>query len=243
MSSPKMSSLVISATKAQIFSGRHPRVRVRKTSFKMGRASSDTVCSLKRWFGYLSGHPAAMSGLASDLRSGVHCHQARFVADPALGDQTRIGISCDGSQYVIGSFNAYAGVRPSSPALALFPTVCHPSCLFLRCYVVTIQTFLAIPTCLYLAYLHVSGADHFPPSFLRSSYSRSRLALHSSSILILLRLFVGWGGDRFPRHVVVLFLWGLAATSTACSSSACLGALFTDFSPPSSSSTSYVGVF
>jgi hypothetical protein len=65
MSSPKMNSLVILATKSQIFRGRRRRVRVRKTSFRMGSASPDAVCSLNRWFGCLSGYPAAISGLAT----------------------------------------------------------------------------------------------------------------------------------------------------------------------------------
>jgi hypothetical protein len=81
-----MNSLVISATKTQIFSGHGSSVRIRKTSFKMGKASPDIICSGKLWFGCLTGHPAAMSGLASDVRSSVHCQQAWFVTNPALGE-------------------------------------------------------------------------------------------------------------------------------------------------------------
>jgi hypothetical protein len=35
------------------------------------------------------------------------------------------------------------------------------------------------------------------------------------------------GGDRLPQNVLVLVLWGLAARSAACSSSACLSSSFT----------------
>jgi hypothetical protein len=115
---------VISPTKPQIISGRRPRFAVRETYFDMGRASSDTVCSAKRWFGCLSGHPTAVSGLATvNTRYGVHGHQVRFVTDPALGDQTRISTFCDGGQCVMGGHNAYTGVRPSPPALARSPTL------------------------------------------------------------------------------------------------------------------------
>jgi hypothetical protein len=43
------------------------------------------------------------------------------------------------------------------------------------------------------------------------------------------------GDDPFSRYVFMLFLWGLEATNTACSSSACWRASFTVFSPPNSS--------
>jgi hypothetical protein len=71
MSRPKMNSLVILAMKTHILSGRCPRVRVSRTSFKMGRDSPDTVCSMKPGFGCLSGHPAAMSGLATIMYAPV----------------------------------------------------------------------------------------------------------------------------------------------------------------------------
>jgi hypothetical protein len=65
MSSQRMNSLVMSTIKTQILSGRRPKFRVRKISFKMGWASPDTVCSVNNWFGCLSGHPSAMSGIAT----------------------------------------------------------------------------------------------------------------------------------------------------------------------------------
>jgi hypothetical protein len=45
MSSPKMNLSVILATSTQIFSGRHHILSARETSFHMGRAPQDTVCS------------------------------------------------------------------------------------------------------------------------------------------------------------------------------------------------------
>jgi hypothetical protein len=64
----------------------------------------------------------------------------------------------------------------------------------------------------------------------RGSYSRSGPVLHSSSILLVSRLFAGWGVIG-STDVFLLFLWGLTATSTACSSSACRRASFIVFSP------------
>jgi hypothetical protein len=71
--------------------GRRPRVRVNRTSFRMGRDPPDMVCSVKFGFGCLSGHPAAMSGLATVTYAPVSCHLAGFVADPSLGDQAGVG--------------------------------------------------------------------------------------------------------------------------------------------------------
>jgi hypothetical protein len=57
-------------------------------------------------------------------------------------------------------FEAYAGVRPSPPALARFPTVVHPSCSFLRCCLVAIRTVVVIPV-----YLPVSVAIYYRYAF------------------------------------------------------------------------------
>jgi hypothetical protein len=126
ISSPKMSSFVTPPMKTQIFSGRRPRVRIRETS---------------RWRGLLQTSSAARNvgsavfqtiwrrclALQQCVRPSIHRHQARFVTDPALGDQSRIGIFRDDGQCVIGCFNAYSSIRPSPPTPALFPMVCHAS--------------------------------------------------------------------------------------------------------------------
>jgi hypothetical protein len=65
MSSPKKGSPVIFATETHILTGQRPRFWGNRISFEMGRDSPDTICNVKPGFGYLSGHPAAMSGLAT----------------------------------------------------------------------------------------------------------------------------------------------------------------------------------
>jgi hypothetical protein len=65
MFSPKMNSSVIFVTKTHILIGRCPRIRVSRTSFKLISDTPDTLCSVKPEFGSLSGHPAAMYGLAT----------------------------------------------------------------------------------------------------------------------------------------------------------------------------------
>jgi hypothetical protein len=122
-----------------------------------------------------------------------------------------------------GRHSAYAGVRPSPPLLARFPTVSHPSFSFLRCYSVAILTLLVIPAYLCMAYLHVCGASCYQYSFRRHSYSRSGPVLHMSSIPIVSRLFPGWGaigsldmswcyfcgdGRLRVRPVVLVPFWG-----------------------------------
>jgi hypothetical protein len=49
----------------------------------------------------------------------------------------------------------------------------------------------------------------------------ARLSTTQASWLFRGPLPVGGGGDRLPRYVLVLFLWGLVVISTTCSSSAC----------------------
>jgi hypothetical protein len=68
-----------------------------------------------------------------------------------------------------GGLNAYADVRPSPLALAVFPKVCHPSCSFLCFHLVGIHTFLAIllnlssilplPTILYLNFVEAGTLE------------------------------------------------------------------------------------
>jgi hypothetical protein len=81
-----------------------------------------------------------------------------------------------------------------------------PSCLLLCCYLVAIRTSLVVPVCLLDAFRHVSGTGrHFLPLFHRGSYPGSGLALHSSSMLIILSLH-RVGGDRLPRNFLALIL-------------------------------------
>jgi hypothetical protein len=164
MSSLKMSSLVISVTKAHIVSGRRPRVRVIRTSFKMGRDFSDTVCSVKPGF----------APVANVTRHGLSPSQPRV---------TRlVSVFPDCRSTPNGGLYAYAGVCPSPPALSRFPTVVHISRSFLSCYLFAIPNFSVIPACFLVIHRLVSDADYFLLPF------RSGLVLHSSSILIASRL-------------------------------------------------------
>jgi hypothetical protein len=167
--------------KTQIFSGRRPRVKVRETSFRMRRvpqkpsAARDSVWAIF--------HTIRRRCPVLPQSRTLQC--PRFVTNPALGDQTRIGFCFDAGQCVMGEPNYIYPRRPSPPALARFPTVGHSYGSSLCCHSVAILIFSGIPLCLSVVHLVVSG-------FRCCSCVRNGLALHSSSIPIVLCLFVGW---------------------------------------------------
>jgi hypothetical protein len=136
-----------------------------------------------------------------------------------------------------GGFNAYAGFLHSLPALALFPTVCHPSCSFLRCHMVTIQIFLAVRVGISATYFLVSDAGNFLPSLCRGRYSQSGPFFTAPAIRLLCILLSDGAVYRLPKNILMLVLWDLAARNKTYSSYASLSALFIVSSPPISSTT------
>jgi hypothetical protein len=90
-----------------------------------------------------------------------------------------------------GGVSAYAGVRPSPPALVCFPTVGHRSYLFLCCNSVAILVF-SILVCLFVTFHLFSGVG------IHRNYFRSDLVNHNSSTPPAVRPFVGRGATGFP---------------------------------------------
>jgi hypothetical protein len=129
----------------QMLCGRLPKVSVRKTSFKIGKASPDAVCNLRNWFGYLSGKPAEMSGLATWTYAPV------FTITRHGLSSTQPWVTRLGSAFSVmtvnagrGGLNVSVGVRPS-PALTRFPTSSHSSCPLPWRYSVAFLIFLEVP--------------------------------------------------------------------------------------------------
>jgi hypothetical protein len=149
-----MSSCMIFATKTHIFSGRRPMFRGSRP-FKNIWDSPDTFCCVKPGFGSPSGHRAAISGRPTVTYAPVST-VTRYHLSPFV---TRL-MPC----FIVMSFSAtwgglivYAGVRPSPPALVRFSTFCHPSHLFLRCYLANILVFSVILVCPFVSFHHFSG--------------------------------------------------------------------------------------
>jgi hypothetical protein len=94
MSRPRMKSLVISETKTQILSGRRRRVRIRQL-FQDGEG-------FPRYRLQPSG--GDVWPCYNSVRSGIYDHQARFVTNLTLRDQTRICIFIDDGQSVTNGF-------------------------------------------------------------------------------------------------------------------------------------------
>jgi hypothetical protein len=119
---------------------------VRKTCLKMGMVSADTTCSVKRWFGCLSGHPAAMSGLATVMYALVFMATSHWFSLIQPCDQASVGHICEDSVrweavMCTPAFPFSAGTRS---LLMIGYLSCPPLC----CYSVAIQTFLSVPVCL-----------------------------------------------------------------------------------------------
>jgi hypothetical protein len=183
-----MNSFVILATNAQICSGHRLGVSVRKTSFKIWRASPDTVYSVQRWFASLSDLPAAMSGRATVTYSPVSTvtthglsRTQRYVS--RLGSALYVmTVRCWGAlMYTPASalFRQHPlGVRPFPPAPARFPTVGHPSC----CFSVPIRTFFAVPVCLSVVHRHVSGSSMYMQYTRIQGLCQSRLSTADNAL-------------------------------------------------------------
>jgi hypothetical protein len=98
----------------QILSGRCSRASARKTSFKMGRASSHTICSVLCWFGMSFGPSISNVGPGySYVYPRVPRHKAWFVTGQALCNQARVVLFHNDIQHVmVEGLNIYTGVRP-----------------------------------------------------------------------------------------------------------------------------------
>jgi hypothetical protein len=199
MPSPKMNSFVILATNTQIFCGRHPRVS--------GKIPS-------RWEGFPQIPSAACNGSSTVFRAIRRRCQAWPVTyalvskvkrhglsqTQSLCDQAMVGLFRNDSQRVKGGGLCIRRRPPFSAGPRSFPDGWAPLLSASLLLLESIRAFSAVPMCLSEALRYVSGTGHhFLPPFRKSSYAGSDLALHCSSMPIVLRLFARWERSAPPN--------------------------------------------
>jgi hypothetical protein len=151
---------------------------------KMGRASPDNVCSVKRWFGCLSDNPATVTkhGLSSTQPCAI-----RLRSDLTVKTITARW----------WGLNAYAGIPLTAGNRSFsdgWPTLLSAS-LFLGPH----SNLLAGSRVALGVFQLLSGAGRFPPPSHTGSYPTSGLAPQSSITPIDFCLFDRLGAGGSPR--------------------------------------------